>query len=309
MDVTVRTMRRTLLVAAAVALLGASTPAPLYTAPPTAAPATATPSGALLNFSGELLDVQHDFVFFTSGDAFKLAPGAQIVNFDTKQPMTLSVTTKMYAEATFDSTGKIVTLALAKHPLPPAASYADAHKFAVALSTPLPNPDLDPNRPHGPGAANSHYALTGKIVQVRFVVQVPPTTPMTDAVYLATDVSGWNAQAIRMERQDALHYSVMLPLRTGTEFYYKYTRGSWQSSERARNGIEQAPHRFFLGATALGEPDTQVRDDEVYNWSDYNPATGGQAIQPGATPTPFNPMPFGYPTPFPARPTPPGTKK
>ncbi len=81
-----------------------------------------------------------------------------------------------------------------------------------------PNPDLDPNRPRGQGAANSHYALTGKIVQVRFVVQVPPTTPMTDAVYLATDISGWNPSAIRMERLDALHYAVMLPLRTGTEF-------------------------------------------------------------------------------------------
>ncbi len=93
MDVTVRTMRRTLAGRRClrVAAWCASTPAPLYTAPPTAAPATATPSGALLNFSGELLDVQHDFVFFTSGDAFKLAPDAQIINFDTKQPTTLAV--------------------------------------------------------------------------------------------------------------------------------------------------------------------------------------------------------------------------
>jgi hypothetical protein len=307
MDDTVRTVMRTISVAAAfVMLLGAATPAPLYTAPPTSAPATATPAGTVLSFTGELLDVQHDFVFFTSGDAFKLAPGAQIINFDTKQPATLAVTTRMFAQAMFDDSGKIITLALAKHPLAAAASYADAHKFAVALSTPLPNPDLDPNRPHGPGASSSHYALTGKIVQVRFVVQVPPTTPMTDAVYLATDISGWNASAIRMERFDALHYGVILPLRTGTEFYYKYTRGSWQSSERGRNGIEQAPHRFFLDASALGEPDTQVRDDEVYNWSDYNPATGGQAIVPGATPTPFNPMPFGYPTPFPVHTPAPG---
>ena len=302
-------MRRLLFVVWAVALIGAATPPPLYTAPPTAAPATATPAGTVMSFTGELLDVQHDFVFFTSGDAFKLAPDAKIVNYDTKQPTTLAVTTRMFAQASFDGNGKIVTLALAKHPLPPGASYAEAHKFAVALSPPVPNPDLDPNRPHGPGAANSHYALTGKIVQVRFVVQVPPTTPLTDPVYLSTDVSGWNAQAIRMERFDALHYAVLLPLRTGTEFYYKFTRGSWQSSERGRNGIEQAPHHFFLGASAYGEPDTQVRDDEVYNWSDYNPATGGQAIQPGATPSPFNPKPFGFPTPFPPRPTPPGTKR
>lgn len=305
MDDTVRTMMRTLSLAVAFVLLGAGTPAPLYTAAPTVAPATTTPSAGLVHFTGELLDVQHDFVFFTSGDAFRLAPGAKIISYDNGQPATLSVTTKMFAQATFDETGKVVALALSKHRLPPEASYADVHKFAVALSPPVPNPDLDPNRPRGNGPNNSHFALTGKIVQVRFVVQVPPTTPMTDAVYLATDVSGWNAEAIRMERFDALHYAVTLPLRTGTEFYYKFTRGSWQSSERGRNGIEQAPHHFFLGASALGEPDTQVRDNEVFNWSDYNPATGGQAIVPGATPTPFNPLPFGYPTPFPVR-TPPG---
>lgn len=289
----------------AFALVGAAGPPPAWTPPPTSAPATATPSG-VLSFTGQLLDVQHNFVFFTTGDAFKLAPNAQIVNFDTSQPTTLVIATRMFAQATFDGSGYIVKLALSKHPLSPEASYANAHKFAVALTSPLPNPDLDPNRPHGPGAANSHYALTGKLVQVRFVVEVPPTTPMSDSVYMSTDVSGWNAQALRMERFDALHYAVVLPLRTGTEFYYKYTRGSWQSSERGRNGIEQSPHHFFLGASAVGEPDTQVRDDEVYNWSDYNPATGGQAIVPGATPSPFNPMPFGYPTPFPVHTPAPG---
>jgi hypothetical protein len=291
-------------VAAAVALIGAATPAPLYTAPPTAAPATATPSG-VLNFTGELLDVQHGFVFFTSGDGFKLAPDAKIIDFDTKQPITLGATTRMYAQASFDSTGNVETLAISKKPLPPSASYADAHKYAVALSPSVKNPELDPNRPRE-GSNNSRFALTGKLVQVRFVVQVPPTTPMSDAVYMSTDVSGWNPEAVRMERFDALHYGVTMPLRTGTDFYYKYTRGSWQASERGRNGIEQSPHHFFLGATALGEPDTQVRDDEVYNWSDYNAGAGGQAIVPGATPSPFNPLPFGYPTPFPAHTPAPG---
>ena len=291
-------------VAAAVALVGAATPAPLYTAPPTAAPATATPSG-VLNFTGELLDVQHGFVFFTSGDGFKLAPDAKIIDFDTKQPITPAATTRMYAQASFDNSGNIETLAISKKPLPTSASYADAHKYAVALSPTVKNPELDPNRPTE-GSKASRFALTGKLVQVRFVVQVPPTTPMSDAVYMSTDVSGWNPEALRMERFDALHYGVTLPLRTGTDFYYKYTRGSWQASERGRNGIEQSPHHFFLGATALGEPDTQVRDDEVYNWSDYNAATGGQAIIPGATPSPFNPLPFGYPTPFPAHTPAPG---
>ncbi|HTX03020.1 MAG TPA: hypothetical protein VMD07_05015 [Candidatus Acidoferrales bacterium] len=292
-------MRRLLLFVAAIALIGAATPAPTWTPPPTAAPSTAAPTSGLLTFTGELLDMQHGFVFFTTGDAFPIAPDAKIINYDTKQPATQAPTTRMFAQATFDG-GKIVELAIAKHPLPPSASYAEIHKYAVALSPTVANPDLDPNRPR-PGGTVSRIPLTGKIVQVRFVVQVPPTTPMSDAVYMSTDVSGWNPQATRMERFDALHYAVTLPLRTGTEFYYKFTRGSWQSAERGRTGIDEAPHHFFLGATALGEPDTQVRDDVVYNWADYNPAGGGQAIVPGATPTPFNPMPFGYPTPFPVR--------
>jgi len=298
-------MRYFFVVAIAVALCGAATPAPTWTAPPTAAAQTAAPIEGLLKFTGELLDVQRGFVFFTTGDAFPIAPDAKIINYDTQQPTTQKPTTRMFAQATFEG-GKIVALAIANHPLPPGTSYAEVHKYAVALSPPVANPDLDPNHPRpGVGKDTSRIPLTGKIVQVRFVVQVPPTTPMSDAVYMSTDVSGWNPQATRMERFDALHYAVTLPLRTGTEFFYKYTRGSWQSSERGRTGIEEAPHHFFLGATALGEPDTQVRDDIVYNWADYNPANGGQVLVPGATPSPFNPMPFGYPTPFPVKTPPP----
>jgi hypothetical protein len=110
-----------------------------------------------------------------------------------------------------------------------------------------------------------------------------------------------------MERIDGLHYAVTLPLRTGSDFTYKYTRGSWQASERGRTGIEENPRRFFLGASPFGEPDTQVRNDQIFNWSDFNPAGGSQPVSPGAIPTPFNPRPFGIPTP-PSAPTPPGTK-
>ena len=273
-----------------------ATPALARTAPP----ATATPSGQLVVFSGQLLDVQHGFVFFTSGDGFRLAPDARVVDYDTKQPASPAATTGMFAQATFDSTGKIVELAVAKHKLPAATTYLDVHKFAVALSTPVPNPELNPNRPADVGglSASSRIPLTGKVVQVRFYVRVPPTTPMSDPVYLTNDVSGWNPIAIRMERVDGLHYAVTLPLRTGTDFRYKYTRGSWQASERGRTGIEEPPRHFFMGASPLGEPDTAVRDDVVYNWSDFNPA-GGAPVQPGSIPTPFNAKPFGFPTPFP----------
>ena len=280
--------------------------------PPTATPmpsTTPTPSGPIIQFSGELLDVQKGYVFFSTGDAFKLAPDAKFVNYDTHEPFTKAPLPRMYAKALFNGSGQISELQITnKHTLPVQASYgSDARQFAVALSSPVPNNDEWPSAAGSTKLNSSHIALTGKIVAVRFVVEVPPTTPLQEPVYLSQDVGGWNPQGIRMERTDALHYAVTLPLRTGTEFAYKYTRGSWQTEERGRTGIEEKPRRFFLGASPLGEPDTQVKNDIVYNWADYNPA-GGSVVQPGATPTPFNPNPFGYPTPFPAK-TPPGAKR
>jgi len=273
------------------------------TPPPTAAPAAATPSGELFRYSGQILDLQRGYVFFSTGDAFRLAPGAKILDYATKQPSSKHPGPREYAQATFDGAGNIVTLELSAKPLPAGASYVEAHKFAVALSTPAPNPELDPNRPHGrTDGHQSRVPLTGKVVQVRFVVSVPPLTPLSDPVYIATDTTGWNAQAIRLDRIDGTHYAVTMPLRTGTDFAYKYTRGTWQTAERGRTGIEESARTFFLDSTEVGEPDTKLRDDVVYNWADYNPA-GGQPVTPGTVPTPFNPRPFGFPTPFPT-PTP-----
>lgn len=277
---------------------GASAQVPARTAPP----AAATPSGEILRFSGQLLDVQRGFAFFTTGDAFRLAPDAKIVDAKTGAPTAAPPTARTYARASFDASGKIVVLAISAMPLPAEAAYQDAHKFAVALSSPAPNPDLDPNRPRtGPPGSTprqSRIPLTGKIVPVRFFVRVPPNTKLSDPVYMSTDATGWNATAIRMERVDGLHYAVTLPLRTGTQFAYKYTRGSWRSAERGRTGLEDPARDFFLDATEVGEPDTKVRDDIVYNWSDDNPS-GVNPITPDAIPTPFNPRPFGFPTPFP----------
>ena len=39
---------------------------------------------------------------------------------------------------------------------------------------------------------------------VTLVVEVPANTPFTDDVYVATDTSGWNPQAIRMQRVDGV---------------------------------------------------------------------------------------------------------
>ncbi|MBV8149958.1 MAG: hypothetical protein JO101_08635 [Candidatus Eremiobacteraeota bacterium] len=258
----------------------------------TAPPATPVPTAGLIQFTGQLLDIQHGFAVFTTGDAFRISPGAAIVDAQTRQPAALPPT-RLYATATFDgSSGMIVALEISRSKLQTRASYlspTEIHKYAVALSPAQTNPELAPRL-----ARVGRVPLTGKIVQVKFIAQVPPRTPLTDPVYMSTDIADWNALAIRMERIDGLHYAVTMPLATGTDFYYKYTRGSWRTAERGRTGLEEPPRHFILESTAVGEPDTKLRDDVVYNWMDENPGAGTQ-VGPDSIPTPFNPLPFGYP--------------
>jgi hypothetical protein len=260
--------------------LGAATPPPVtvpyITPPPLSATATPKPSGQLVRYAGQLLDAQAGYVFFTTGDGFRLAPGVKIDD-PAGGPTTLKPATRVYARAAIDTgNGQIVELALSTRALPAEASYQDIRGFAIALSTQAPNPDL------GGGEG-----FNGKDVEVVFTVEVPPKTPFGDTVYLATDVSGWSATAIRMDRIDALHYRAQTRFRSGTHFLYRYTRGSWRSAERGQNGLE-APPRTFVVRNA----DVQSVDNVVYHWGDEDSSAPdlGSSI-----PTPYQPIPFKTP--------------
>jgi hypothetical protein len=266
--------------------------APTATPPPAAsAPAAGEPaeSGGVPYFAGQLLDVQRGFVFFTTGDGYRLDPSAQTVDLATGGPTALVATTGIYARATFDpANGRIVRLALSRKRIPQGGDYERIRHFAVALSTPAPNPDL---APPSVDVSGPHGAPNGKAVLVTFSVQVPPNTPLNDSVYISTDQSRWDPMAIRMDRVDGLHYRVTRELASGTSFSYRYTRGSWLSSELGRDGLQPPPHRLFVRNV-----DALRRDDVVYHWTDEN-ATGSQ-VNPNAIPTPYNPNPFGgLPTP------------
>ncbi len=248
------------------------------TPPPLSATATPAHAGTLVKFSGQLLDNRAGFVFFTTGDGFRLDPNVKIDDAKTGGPTSLAPSTRTYARATLDSaSGQVVELSLATRKLPDEARYEDIKRFAIALSTPAPNPDL---RGGGEG-------LNGKAVLVTFTVEVPSKTAFADAVYVATDTSGWSATAIRMNRLDALHYRVSRPFSSGTRFLYRYTRGSWRSAERGQNGLEVSP-RPFLVVNA----DVKSKNDIVYSWGDsdqFAPDLGS------SIPTPFNPVPFVLP--------------
>jgi hypothetical protein len=184
---------------------------PIVTPPPLSATATPSPSGRLIRYSGQLLDYRKGYVFFTTGDGFRVAGDLKIDDPDGKatplQPATL-----LYARAAFDTgNGAVVELALSKSPLPNEAKYEDIKKFIVVLSPTSRNPDL-----------TGGEGLNGRPVLVIFTVQVPPKTPFSDSVYIATDVSGWSATAIKMNRVDSLHYRISQDFASGTKFLARY---------------------------------------------------------------------------------------
>lgn len=236
--------------------------------------------------TGQLLAYQDGYVFFTTGDAFHVAPNVVIKDAATGGPATIVPGPRVYARATFDATGTVTELDLSRRPLPPQGNLSDVAQFAVALSPALPNPDLTEATP-GPGETpNSHQHYSGKPVLVVFTVQVPPNTPLTTNMYMTTDQSGWNPQAIVMDRIDALHFRIVQRINSGSVFRYLYDRGSLQSEEVAENGIQRTPRQIIVA-----DSDVRAVNDTVYAWGDLI-AGGNQQLQPNGLPTPYNPAPF-----------------
>jgi hypothetical protein len=238
--------------------------------------------------SGQLLAYQDGFVFFTTGDGFRVAPNLVIRDAKTGGTTAIQPAPRVWARATFDAAGTVTELDLSRNPLPPEGNFADVTRFAVALSSPVPNPDLlqavETPAPGESVAAVRHYS--GQPVLVTFIVQVPPTTPFTASVYITTDASGWNAQAIPMDRVDALHYAITRRFNSGTIFRYLYDRGSFQSQEVAQNALARTPRSFVVA-----DADVLTRRDIVYAWQDA--VSGGvNQGQPQIMPTPYNPAPF-----------------
>jgi hypothetical protein len=243
-----------------------------------------------VRFSGQLIDYEGGFIYFTTGDGFRLAPDVKVIDAKTGGAPLVAPHVKVYARVTFNpANGQIIEVATSKTPLPPEVPIDVVRQFAVAISNPTANPDLIN---HGPGR-------NGKPVVINFTVQVPARTPLTDTVYMSTDQSNWDPQAIRMDRIDALHYRIQRTYASGTHLLYLFTRGSWNSAERGKDGL-QIPPRIFDVPNA----DTLTVSKTVENWADQS--LGAPDLGPQNVPTPYNanPFPFNTPTPSP-RPRPP----
>jgi hypothetical protein len=202
--------------------------------------------------------------------------------------------TRRYARVTFDPSGTVIKIEVSATKLPAEGDLNAVRQFAVALSTPAPNPDLAPVKSFD----KCRNTVAGRLVTVAIEVQVPPSTGLTDQVYMTTDQSGWYAQAYRLDRSDTLHYRTVLKLYSGTQLHVLFDRGSTQSIQVGENGIEQKP-----GLLCVGNEDVQAFRSTVYHWGDEQ-ATGTQPM-PQTMPTPYNPAPFpNLPQPPQPRPSP-----
>ncbi|HEY8296665.1 MAG TPA: hypothetical protein VIG32_01405 [Candidatus Baltobacteraceae bacterium] len=243
--------------------------------------------------TAQILDYEKGYLFFTSGDGFHVSPTAQIVDFKTQAATTAVPAVREFARVTFDPNGVVTKIELSNARLAAEGDLSQVHRFAVALSTPAPNPDLAPAK--GSALAGSCNDVTpGKRVSVRFTVQVPPMTGLADQIYMTTDQAAWNPQAYKFDRIDALHYQSTLSLLSGTVFQYLFDRGSSESLERGQNGIEAKPEQFCVGSA-----DVQSHTHIVYHWGDESGGSSTLPV-PQALPTPYNPAPFpNLPTPGP----------
>ena len=145
-----------------------------------------------------------------------MVDSVRLADYDTGKPTTLQPRAKLFARAIFDpSTKQVVELDLTAHQVPPDTAYQAVKAYAVARSTVQPAPEI------------VGIPLTGKEVPVSFVVTVPPNTPLQADIYISTDASGWNPQAIKMDRIDGQRYRATRRFASGTKFAWRVTRGSW----------------------------------------------------------------------------------
>ena len=118
--------------------------------------------------------------------------------------------------------------------------------------------------PKGDNETTSTAAETPGVVKVTFIVSVPDYTPGNDAVYIAGDFNGWNPgdENYRLRKRDDGKWEITLEFKKGTKIEFKFTRGSWETVEKGRNG-EEIPNR------AMVLEESGRYEFTVYHWRDY----------------------------------------
>ncbi len=101
-------------------------------------------------------------------------------------------------------------------------------------------------------------------VEVTFIVSVPDYTPENDSVYIAGDFNDWNPgdERYRLKKLPDGRWAINLTSPHGKTIEFKFTRGSWETVEKGRNG-EEIPNRRFTFK------ENGTYEFTVYHWRDY----------------------------------------
>ncbi|HXW76166.1 MAG TPA: hypothetical protein VEJ20_02020 [Candidatus Eremiobacteraceae bacterium] len=220
----------------------------------TIATAAALAQGAV--YTGQVIDLERGYVVFANGDALRLATDATVIDVRTNRSLTF-VQPGEYGAATLDASGAVELLQIADTPFAQGIPIEQIPRAdVVQLSPAKANQDLASNIP----------PITSKLTKTEVVTItafVPSTTPFTDDVYITTDTSGWNPQAVKMARIDGRRFRAIMDVLPGTQFQFLFTRGSWSTVESDRAGLRRAPRTLYAaGAVALDV------DATVQRWID-----------------------------------------
>ena len=100
-------------------------------------------------------------------------------------------------------------------------------------------------------------------VEVRFDVTVPDGTSRATPIFLATSANGWTHAPMTWDAVTG-HVVGVARVPRGQWFFYKFTRGGWDTVERYPD-CSEANNRYSLGAA--GAP----RRERVWTWRDRCP--------------------------------------
>ncbi|WP_175060315.1 alpha/beta hydrolase-fold protein [Thermococcus sp. 2319x1] len=101
-------------------------------------------------------------------------------------------------------------------------------------------------------------------ISVTFVVEVPEYTPEGDSIYIAGDFNGWNPgdEDYKLKKRADGKWEITLSFQWGRKIEFKFTRGSWETVEKGKNG-EEIPNRILV----IEKEGTY--EFKVYHWRDY----------------------------------------
>ncbi|MEW6556668.1 MAG: alpha/beta hydrolase-fold protein, partial [Elusimicrobiota bacterium] len=106
--------------------------------------------------------------------------------------------------------------------------------------------------------------INSNMVNIQFNVKVPSYTQTTDSVFISGNIAelgNWDSGKIKLEKIGNFIYQKSFSLLKGTKVEFKFTRGSWETVEKGKNGEELSNRELTI-----------TKDEEILftvdNWAD-----------------------------------------